>query len=167
MRSHGRRTMFASFQATSTGLTRITQRPRLTRSDSGCLPCTRSSRPSSKRGARLTEYKGRRKRKKCDNRKPRCGRCCNSHKQDVCLWPSTRRTRSTSCEERQSPNDSEAIDSLSSTSQSPRAEIVATSLTPSLSDLRLPDLPPASLPDTVTTLSPYVRPASHLFWHMR
>lgn len=94
--------------------------------------------------------------------KPRCGRCCHSHKQDECLWPTAKRARSVGYAETESSTDSEELNSPSSASRSPKSEVVTRSSTPSLSHLRLADLPPASLPDTVTALSPYERACSRL-----
>ncbi|KAF2211255.1 hypothetical protein CERZMDRAFT_98567 [Cercospora zeae-maydis SCOH1-5] len=60
--------MFASFAISSDGLMHAAPPPRLARSHHGCLPC-------------------RRKRKKCDETKPRCLRCMNSTNRDTCVWP--------------------------------------------------------------------------------
>ena len=164
--------MFANFSITSEGLTDTKPRPKPNALRIGCLTCelhlptyqahSHSPFMDAERNA------GRRKKKKCDAQKPKCGRCQNSYGQDICLWPEVGRHRRPRSRSRRLSSPPEQVCTSSSpvpeNPQSECSEIVMSHQANHVARSRqgydlgfsLEDLCPWSMPDAVLRISPYV-----------
>lgn len=155
--------MFASFQSTPDGLAAFAEPPKLSRSDRGCWPCmtsqsrtmcTRQACEFPSNGLKLTTPVGRRKRKKCCGVKPVCRRCRSSHRRDVCTWPTSHAERRVLSKDANILHENKQVANLSPSSTFSGETGLTLRPMGSLSVLKLAELPPANLPDTVTAVSP-------------